>query len=228
MRWIAAEAKGSARGLAAWLAAATLLGFLVSFSSVAVGSLPRDGFVLVHLAVTGAFLVSYARWSGLRGDAAWHNWRLGLLVGALAAIFSVAYVVAQPASPGPQGIDRALALLWLGLVYGTLDALFLTVLPVHAAWSIGWWLGWSDTWRGIGATALLGLLASLLVTAAYHLGFPEFQGREVIRPIIGNAVFTLAYLASASPLAPLLAHIALHLAAVLHAYGTSIPLPPHG
>lgn len=37
-------------------------------------------------------------------------------------------------------------------------------------------------------------------------------------------MFTLAYLLSASPIAPTCAHVAMHVAAVIHAYGASIPL----
>lgn len=40
-------------------------------------------------------------------------------------------------------------------------------------------------------------------------------------------MFSLAYLLSGSPMAPVVAHAAMHVAAVIHAYGTSIPLPPH-
>jgi hypothetical protein len=39
----------------------------------------------------------------------------------------------QPASPAPQGPELVLALICLGLVYGTLDALLVTVKPVVAA-----------------------------------------------------------------------------------------------
>ena len=65
------------------------------------------------------------------------------------------------------------------------------------------------------------------MTVAYHLGFPEFRGAAVWQPVIGNTVFTLAYLVSGSPAAPVVAHVAMHVAAVLHAFGTSVPLPPH-
>jgi hypothetical protein len=59
------------------------------------------------------------------------------------------------------------------------------------------------------------------------LGFPEFQGPGVIQPLIGNAVITLSYPMSANAAAPVVAHVAPHIAAAVHAYGTSIPLPPH-
>jgi hypothetical protein len=41
------------------------------------------------------------------------------------------------------------------------------------------------------ATAALAISASLVITAAYHLGFPEFRGPELIGPLIGNGVFAV-------------------------------------
>lgn len=227
MRWIAAGAGRSAGGHLAWLVAAALVGFLVAFGGAGLGALPRDRFVLVHAVVTGGFLVAYARWARLKPADLCSNWPLGLALGALAAAFAVGFVLSQPASPGPHGLERAWSLLWLGLVYGAVDALLLTVLPVHCVWSMARRRAWLRRRTGWPAAGALSLAASAAVTAAYHLGFPEFRGPELVPPLIGNTAFALAYLLSASPLAPLAAHVALHVAAVLHAYATSIPLPPH-
>ena len=70
-------------------------------------------------------------------------------------------------------------------------------------------------------------MASLLVTVAYHLGYPEFRGSEVVGPVIGNGVCSLAYLLATNPIAAVLSHIAMHVAAVLHGPETTIQLPPH-
>jgi hypothetical protein len=126
-----------------------------------------------------------------------------------------------------EGAALAWAVAWLGVVYGVVDALLLTVMPVYAAWSFGLARRWPASWPGRLLAGALALAASLAVTAAYHLGFPEFRGPQLVQPLIGNAVFTLCYLLSANAAAPVVAHVALHLAAAVHAYGTSIPLPPH-
>lgn len=222
-----AEGRGTVGGHVVWLLAAALVGFFVSFLGTTVGSLPRHSFVLVHALVIGAFLVSYARWARFKASELRANWRLGVALGLVAALFSVNFVLEQPASPGLEGLNAVLGVLWLGIVYGLIDALLLTVLPVYSIGCIARRLGWLDRRPGRAGTALLALTASVAVTVSYHLGFAEFRGPEVLQPVIGNAIVTLAYILSGSPLAPLLAHVALHAAAVIHAYGTSIPLPPH-
>lgn len=127
----------------------------------------------------------------------------------------------------PQGADLMFNLLWLGLVYGLVDGLLLSVLPIAATWQACTQLGWTERWPGRITAGVLALLASLLVTAAYHLGYPEFQGIAVFSPMFGVGVMSLAYLLSRSPLAPVLSHIAMHVAAVLYGLSTAIQLPPH-
>jgi hypothetical protein len=112
-------------------------------------------------------------------------------------------------------------------VYGLLDALFLSVLPIVATWQAFAALGWTTSWPGRIGVGALALLLSLVVTAAYHLGFPEFQGGQVAGPIIGNGVSSLAAILTANPLGALLSHLAMHVAAVLQGPGTTIQLPPH-
>jgi hypothetical protein len=76
-----------------------------------------------------------------------------------------------------------------------------------------------------GRTVALGF--SLFVTAVYHLGYPEFRGAAVIEPMIGNGLITLGYLATRHPITPVTAHIAMHIAAVLHGLDTTVRLPSH-
>lgn len=116
-----------------------------------------------------------------------------------------------------------MVLLWVGVFYGTLDALFLSVMPVVAVR-----LAFSQAQpQGRLVSAATALAASLAVTSAYHLGFPGFRGAQLVGPIIGNCVLTLAYLATHSPLSPILGHAAMHIASVIHGMETTIQLPPH-
>jgi len=68
---------------------------------------------------------------------------------------------------------------------------------------------------------------ALVVTAAYHLGYPEFRGPQVVDPLIGNGAMTLGYLLTGNPITAFGAHIALHVASVLHGVETTVTLPPH-
>jgi hypothetical protein len=60
---------------------------------------------------------------------------------------------------------------------------------------------------------------------------PEHRGGERVPALgwvmVGNAIITSSYLLTGSPLAVILSHVAMHVAAVLHGMETSLPLPPH-
>ena len=73
----------------------------------------------------------------------------------------------------------------------------------------------------------LALTGSLAVTITYHLGYPEFQGWAVISPVIGNGILAIGYLLTNSPIAPVGAHVMMHIAAVLYGPATTVLLPPH-
>jgi membrane protease YdiL (CAAX protease family) len=100
-------------------------------------------------------------------------------------------------------------------------------MPVLATWQAFADLAWSSAWYGkllVGAAALV---ASTFVTAAYHLGYPEFRNKSVLLPLAGNGIMSLAYLLTTSPLAPVGAHAVMHVSAVLHGAESTVQLPPH-
>lgn len=74
---------------------------------------------------------------------------------------------------------------------------------------------------------IVAVIASLLVTAAYHWGYPEYSGSKLFAPVVGNGVMSLAYLLTTNPLGAILSHIAMHVSAVLHGINTAVQLPPH-
>jgi hypothetical protein len=136
-------------------------------------------------------------------------------------------VLGQPASPRSRGAMLYFDLLWLGAVYGGVDALILSVFPVVASFRIGRGLGWTSDWRGRVGTAALGMMASMLVTSTYHLGYAEFRGPSLGKALLGNAIMSASQIATASPIAATSSHIAMHITAVLHAPETAVQLPPH-
>ncbi|PWE16836.1 hypothetical protein DDZ18_11635 [Marinicauda salina] len=210
-----------------WIVAAAAVGFLVSWLGAGVLELPRRGFVAWHLAATGGFLAVWVVRTGFGFGALLHRWRLGLVAAAAAAGFSAGHVLSQPGAPISAGAALAGDLAWLGGIYAVLDAMLLTVVPVSAVFAA---TAARAGLSGPGGEILgsgLALLASLAVTAAYHAGFPEFRGAAMLAPLVGNGVIALAYVASRSPASAILAHVALHGAAVLNAPPAGGPLPPH-
>ena len=209
-----------------WLTAAAGLGFVVPALFSGLLGLGRDPYLLVYLPVTGGLTGLYLAtdapeaWTGV-GE----RWLRAALIGAAAGAVLVVSVLRQPAGGHAAGATLAFDLAWSGVAYGIVDALLLTVLPVAAVFGA---LGDRARSRGGALTAgALALAASLAVTAAYHLGYEEFRGAALAGPLVGNAVVTLAYLAARNPIAPGVAHVAMHIAAVFHGMETAVQLPPH-
>lgn len=187
----------------------------------------RPAFVAAWLLVASAVLIAFVRATGLDPAVQFRRrWIAGVAIGIIAGAALAAGVLRQPASPVPAGAALLAALAWPGVVYGAVDALMLTVLPVLALYGSR---PAAELARPGGRVRAAGaaLAGSLLVTAAYHLGFAEFRGAALAGPLIGNAVVTLSYLLAGNPLAPIGAHTVMHLTAVLHGAGTTAQLPPH-
>jgi hypothetical protein len=122
-------------------------------------ALGTGGLLAVYVAVTGldvAHLVQYNLIPGLVG---------GIVTGATLVI----NVLSQPSPDRGSGF----ALLWAGIIYGAVGGLLLTVMPVVAIWQA---FGPSQSVVVQVGIAMLGMLGSIYVTAAYHLGYPEFRG----------------------------------------------------
>lgn len=154
------------------------------------------------------------------------HWRAGVWLGLIIGGLVMVQVFRQPASPQPSGLRLVAALVGYGGVYGLVDALALSMIPVLTLYgaqpaevlrSPSGRIGW----------AFAALSASALITAAYHAGFAEFRSPALVGPVIGNLLVTLGYLLSGSPIAAFLSHILMHVAAVLHGMESTIQLPPH-
>ena len=210
-----------------WTVLAGVTGLLSSgvFSSLL--QLGRPWFVLAHAVVVLGFVTAYCRSAGINAlRQVQRRWLSGMLGGLGFGIILVRGVLRQPGSPAPGDGELAVALVWLGLVYGLADALLLNVVPVLSVYgSRG-----SELHRDFAHRLRWGLAAvggSLFVTALYHLGFAEYRGPVLVQPLIGNAIITASYLLTGNPLAPIIAHVIMHGAAVMHGPETTFQLPPH-
>ena len=194
--------------------------------SAALG-LGRYPFVAGWTVVVAALWLAFARDQGvhLRTQLA-RRLPSGLVIGVLVGALLAWTVGRQPASAAPAGPALLLDLAWLGVVYGTVDALCLAVIPVMALYATRP----ADEVRSAAGrlrAAAAALAGSALITAAYHAGFREFQGPQLVLPVLGGLATTVAYLLSGSVIAPILAHVIMHAAAVLHGAATTVQLPPH-
>ncbi len=215
---IALASRRSPRHAAVWTLLAAATGLLSSALLSSVFHLGRAAFVLGHgLAVLGFSLAYVPRASTDLKRLLLQRWAVGVLGGMALGAILIRGVTLQPESEVPSGWALVAALAWYGVVYGLADAILLNVVPVLAANAVS-----GRPWYRLPA-----LLGTLFVTALYHVGFAEFRGVTLTQPLIGNAIITAGYLVTGNPLTPLLAHVIMHSAAVVHGMETTSQLPPH-
>ena len=212
-----------------WALAAAVLGFAIAAIFAGLLHLPRSIYLIAYLILVAPFLYAFARWSELDlVGLLRHNWIWGLIAAAAVGAFIVRNVLSQPASPSSQGLGLVFDILWLGVVYGALDALLLSVLPVLATWQAFSGFGWTHGLAGKIVVGAIALIVSLIVTVIYHLGYPEYRvAGGVAGPSIGNTVMSLGYILANNPIAAVFSHVAMHIAGVLHGPASVIQLPPH-
>jgi hypothetical protein len=216
-------------GYSLWVVAAGLLGFAVPAIFSGMLEMPRNWFLVPYFAIMVPFLYAYIRWTGIDiGQVIRHRWIWGVAGGAvIGAIMVMNIINNEPASTRPEGLELVGSMVWLGIFYGTVDALLLTVLPVSAVWLAFKSAGMTRRWAGKALTAVIAMVASVAVTAVYHAGYVEFRDADLFSAMFGNGVISFGFLITANPLTAIIAHIALHVVSVWHGIDTTVTLPPH-
>jgi hypothetical protein len=211
-----------------WVLAAGGVGFGITAVFAGWLRLKRGWVILAYLAIAGGFLTAYFAWSDIDLiEELRQHWLLGLAGAVVIGFIAARNVASQPSAPRSEGVQLAFDLLWSGVVYGALDGVFLSVMPLLATWQAFSGLGWLNGWAGDVGAAVVGLMASTYVTTAYHWGYPEFRGPEVAMPILGNDLMSLGMILTRNPLTAAVSHAVMHVAAVLHGMEATIQLPPH-
>lgn len=210
-----------------WLGAGIALAFLVPFVFADTLEIQRDVYYGIYALFVGGLFVVWARDTGqsLRAMAS-RRWRLTLVLGAIFAVAGAFIVIgASESSPHPDGLEFAGALFWRGLVYGAADGLLLSAFPIVLVFTaLGHWR------HGRGGTVLVGVLAmvaSLAMTATYHLGYSDFRSEKLRKPMTGDLVWSVPTLATLNPIGAPIAHVGVHVTAVTRDYQTDLFLPPH-
>jgi D-alanyl-D-alanine carboxypeptidase len=211
-----------------WLAAGLVLIFLIPFCLTDVASIDRDLYYGIYIGAVFGFFGLWLRYANESARAVLtRNWRAGIAVGLLFVGAMVAVVLNEPATARPGGLEFVSAIAWRGVLYGLADGLILSAFPilaVFAAFKGGRALARR---RGKIAVGALALGVSLLFTAVYHLGYSDFRGEKLRKPLAGDALWSVPTLATLSPIASPLTHAGLHVTAVAHSYDTDLFLPPH-
>jgi pimeloyl-ACP methyl ester carboxylesterase len=211
-----------------WVVGAAVLGFLVPYVFVDRLDIPRDAYYAIYVVAVAAFFAAWTRASALslRSMLA-RNWKWAVLLGLLAGALLAAIAFKYDATSHPEGAAFAGAMLWRGVAYGAADGLLLGAFPVLAVFAAFPFVrGRAHALRTIG-TGLLAIVASLTITTAYHLGYPDFRSSKITAPTRGAAIWTAPTLLTLNPVGSMLAHVGLHVSAVVHSYNGDTFLPPH-
>ena len=213
----------------AWLAGGAVLSFLVPFVLADRLELQRDVYYGVYAVIVAGLFAAWARDTGQSvPEMCARRWRAALALGLVFAGAGVAIVLgAEDATSRPGGLELVGAIVWRGLVYGAADGLLLSAFPILVVFAA---LGGGRLRTRAGGTAIVGaiaLAASLAVTATYHLGYGDFRSDKLRKPVSGDLVWSIPTLVTLNPVGAPIAHVGVHVAAVVHSYDTDLFLPPH-
>lgn len=219
----------AARQQLPWIVGGLIGGFLVPFLLADRLNTQTDLYYGTYGVAVLGFLAAWSRATHL----SWHEairrrWRLAVLLAAACGALLAFIVLGQDATGRPAGAALVGAVLWRGVWYGAIDGLLLSSFPILATFAA--FEGSSLDHRGprgkvaIGAVALI---ASVLMTAVYHVGYGDFRSGKVRSPVAGDVVWSTPTLLTLNPIGAPIAHAVMHSTAVLHSYHTDLFLPPH-
>jgi len=213
----------------AWLAGGMVIAFLVPYLVADRVGLQRDVYYGVYVAAVLGLFVGWADDTGqsLREMCA-RRWRLALVLGLLTAGRMALIAIRQEtAATHPGGITFVASLVWRGVVYGAADGLLLSAFPILVVFAASRNTKLRRRAGGLVAVGAIAIVASLAMTAVYHAGYSDFRSSKLTKPVTGDLVWSVPTLATLNPIGALVAHVGLHVTALLHNYDSNLFLPPH-
>jgi hypothetical protein len=211
-----------------WLLASLPFAFAVPFVFADTLQLNRDLFYGLYALAVACFVAGWARDTRLTRQDLLRNWRWGLALGALGAAATTFIVLrTEDATDGPGGLELAAAILWRGVLYGATDGVLLSVFPILAVFAAFAGTRLRQRVAGTIAIGTIAMVASIGITAVYHLGYSDFRSEKLRKPIVGDVIWSAPTLATLSPFGAPIAHMGLHVSAVVHSSETDTFLPPH-
>ena len=215
----------SASGL--WLGAAAVMFFFVPLLGTGALELQPDLYYLGYFTVAVVFFAVFAVKHRAELRPLWGgHLTASILIGAVTGGALVAGILQQPGTGHPDGWRFAFEIGWRGLVYGSVDALTLYVLPAAVAYLL--MRGNRQGWQRKLGFAGLALALSLVVTTTYHLGYREYRDDTMRFPVIGAVAASVPTALTGNPLGSVVTHASMHVAAVVHQRdgGEAHMLPP--
>jgi D-alanyl-D-alanine carboxypeptidase len=213
----------------AWLAGGFVVAFAVPFVLADLLEFHRDVFYGIYALAVLGLIGLWARSTDYDlVAAARRRWPLAVGLGAACAVVMALMVVrTDDATARPGGVELAGAVLWRGVVYGISDGLLLSVFPILVVFAALAGSRLNDRAAGKVVIGAIALIASLAMTAVYHLGYSDFRSGKVAKPLAGDVLWSVPTLFTLNPIGAPIAHVGLHVSAVLHSYDTDTFLPPH-
>jgi hypothetical protein len=209
-----------------WIPAGALVGWFAAFVFGDLMTLPVDLYYLTYFGIVLGFVAFYVRRTGLELRS-WISRRLGWAValGILGGVALMQGVLTRPETPAVSGAMLAWAVVYRGVIYGAVDGILLIAFP------------WIVTWRAFDAeharwgvrvrASAVALLAILLITTTYHLGYRDFRSSKIMMPNLGSLIGAVPTLVTANPVASAISHVGMHVTSVLHSPDSDLFLPPH-
>ena len=206
-----------------------MVGFLVPYVLADRIGLQRDVYYGVYAVSVAGLFIGWSRDTGqsLREMCA-RRWKLAMLLGLIAAGAMALLVTRQDVSGShPGGLTLIGAIAWRGVVYGAADGLLLSAFPILLVFAALKNTRLRKRAGGVIAVGAVALVASMAMTAVYHAGYSDFRSSKLSKPLTGDLVWSIPTLATLNPIGAPIAHIGLHVSAVLHNYNSNLFLPPH-
>lgn len=211
-----------------WLLAACIFGFGLSAIFSNWLKLSRNIFLIPYIALTTIFIISFFWLNNFSfSELIIYHWPWGVLAGAIVGAIVAKHISSQPFSRTAQKGKLLFEIIWLGICYGVIDALFLNVIPVLMARYALSFLFLPETLLSQIIFTVLSIILSLTVTFFYHLGYPEFRNKKMRLVLTGNVFIILAFVVSSNPLGAIVGHTIMHIAAVMRGPEKTLQLPPH-
>jgi hypothetical protein len=225
---VSALTAGAGRHLVWWVSG-FVFAFLVPFVFADLLELPRDVYYAIYVVSVAAFFGLWVRATGQSlGEMIRRRWVLAVVLGlAVAGLLTLIVLGTEDTTARPGGLELIGAVMWRGVAYGLADGLLLSAFPILAVFAM--FAGTKARGRILGTVAigLAALVASLAMTAVYHVGYSDFRSEKLRKPVAGDVVWSVPTLVTLNPIGAPIAHAGLHTSAVLHSYETDTFLPPH-